>query len=135
MWPRLLLISCLSLFTANLYAESNPEAVQIQLSQKPDTNCDGIPEPNERFTPGTCIIYEVEALNTGDIEYNNILVSTQIPEHTILMQTYSHAHNDEPVDSTIEQNHNSVRLLKTRLEKLQPGQSNKITLQYSVRIL
>ena len=140
MTPRLILCSVclLSAFSAPLLsADESIETIQLQLNQRPDADCDGVPEQGERVAPGTCVIYEIEAVNISGKDRHNVLISTRIPEHTILMQTYNRLAGDEPepVDSIIEQGRNGIRLLKTRLDKLQPGTENKVTLHYSVKIL
>ena len=137
MWKRLLGIS-FSCFIAsgNLLADERQSGeVELILTQKPDIDCDGVPEKTDRVAPGSCMIYEIQALNMDDKVHRNILVSTRIPEHSILVHPYARLDDGDPVDSIIKQGSNGIRLLKTRLDTLQPGPENKVTLRYSVRVL
>ena len=136
MWTRRI-IACLfscSLIT-QLPADSNLAGIQLQLTQKPDIDCDGTPEETDHVSPGSCIIYEIVALNTDVKAHRNITVSARIPEQSILVHPYQRISDNTPIDSIIKQGANGIRLLKTQLETLQPGNENKIILHYSVRVL
>ena len=136
MWTRRIIVCLFSyLLSPQLSADANLGGVQIQLTQRPDVGCDGMPDNTDRIAPGSCIIYEIQAVNTDNKTHRNILVSARIPEHSTLVQPYARANDSAPVDSIINQDADGIRLLRTRLETLHPGHDNKVILHYSVRIL
>ena len=64
-----------------------PIAVSIRKQQALDANCDGIEETaftHALFTaePGQCVIYQLIATNTGDLQVRNVRIQDATPAYT-----------------------------------------------------
>ena len=135
MWSRLFLTSlCLLSVLAlkPLSAADNP--IQLKLQRAMDNECDGIPDTTAKAIPGSCIIYEITALNTSNTTYQNVVIAAQIPQQATLIQTYRYSHNQQALPSEIARRSGDTHLIKTRLNTLRPGIANQVSVNYLVKI-
>lgn len=136
MWSRLFLTSlCLLsvLAVRPLTANTNTD-VQLEMQHAIDSQCDGTPDTNAKAIPGSCIIYAITAINTGNSVYQDVVISAHIPKHTTLVRPYHDQQNRQSLTSKTVYNVNGVDLIETTLGALLPGENNSISVSYTVKI-
>lgn len=135
MWSRLFLTSLclLSVLAARSLAAAETD-VQLQMQHAVDSQCDGTPDAAAKAIPGSCIIYSVNAINTSNTIYRDVSISAHIPQQTTLVREYQYSHNQQALPSTTLRDSNGVHLIETRLDTLPPGEANKISVSYVVKI-
>lgn len=135
MWSRLFLTSlCILCILAIKPLAAADKAVQLQMQHEIDKQCNGTADASAQAIPGSCIIYSVTAINTSNTTYRNVSISAHVPANTTLVQAYRYSHNQQLLPSTTLRDSNGMRLIRTQLDALQPGEANKISVRYSVRI-
>lgn len=136
MWSRLLFTSLclLSVLAVRPLAASTNTDVQFEMQHAIDSQCDGTPDANAKAIPGSCIIYSITAINTGNSVYRDVAISAHIPKHTTLVRPYRDQNNQHSLTSNTTYDTNGVHLIETHLDVLQPGESNGISVSYAVKI-
>ena len=123
----------LALLTPSTQAAES--AIQLQLVQLTDQNCDGIAETAIDVPPSGCIIYQLQAINTGTIPYYNVNLSAHIPAQTDLAHPYRLVGNEAaPINNQIQTGLDKEQLITTRINTLYPGAENQLHLQYAVKV-
>ena len=138
MWSRLFLtslclLSVLAVKPLTAGTMTNTD-VQFEMQHAVDSQCDGTPDANAKAIPDSCIIYSITAINTGNRIYQDVVISAHIPKHTKLVQPYRGQNNRQSLSSHTVYNADGVNLIETKLDALLPGENNRISVNYAVKI-
>lgn len=137
MWSRLFLTSlCLLsvLAVRPLTAANTNTDIQFQIEHQIDHQCDGTPDAAAKAIPSSCIIYSVTAINTSGRIYRDVSVTAHIPKHTTLVQGYRYQDSQRALPSKTSRSADGLYLIETQLDVLPPGEDNKVSVSYSVKI-
>ncbi|MCK5895819.1 MAG: DUF11 domain-containing protein [Cocleimonas sp.] len=112
------------------------EAIDIQLQQAVDTDCDGVKNtPYFQISPVSilpteCIIYKITAYNTSAKTLRKLVITGNIPPYTQLKKKSVSLHKGEKKYSENSFQYIDSAQINVRIPTLVPSES--ITLRYSV---
>lgn len=137
MWQKCLWKTVLLPFFLLVSAGSYAADVQLGLQQAVDVDCDGVAESSRDVAPGSCLIYQLDVVNYGELPRQAVAISAVIPEHTVLFRSYRLKQAVSLLDpeSQINENTDGSRLIQTQINQLLPGSENRVVLDYIVRVL
>ena len=118
----------------SVQAADNTE-IKIKMTQLTGKHCSNELKSNNIVVAGDCITYRIEVENIGERTARYVEVSALIPEHTELHTTFRKLSDHQNLGSLIEKNSDGQRMIKTTLETLPAHNTNRVVLEYSVKVI